>query len=218
MKRRLLHFVRCFKIWAVLRWRTSSHIFPWCTQEQYFLKSGLEPVGWTGERATLDNGETSWKETENSSNNVEKIEFSSSCDLESGPPTSLSQTSSGITADIFFILWRNLPRRRFPPLALLPFNLGGAWNGTLCMLMLIYRPIAPPKTFCKPVSAALEKPCRFNPEHQARLKRSLTCLGPCFRRRPPPQPSEPFTVTAQSLKSTFPINAALLLPPRCTPP
>lgn len=50
------------------------------------------------------------------------------------------------------------------------------------------------------------------------LKRSLTCLGPCFRGRPPPQPSEPFTVSAQSLKSTFPINAALLLPPRCTPP
>lgn len=85
------------------------------------------------------------RDTENSSTNVKKIVFSSSCDLESGPPSSLSQTSSGITADIFLFLWRNPQRRRFP-LALLLFNSdrGGVWSGTLRMLMLLYRPIAPP--------------------------------------------------------------------------
>lgn len=59
-----------------------------------------------------------------------------------------------------------------------------------------------------------EQPTRCNSVHTAPLK-------PCFRRWqrwPPAQTCEQFTVTAQSPKSTFPINAALLLPPRCTPP
>lgn len=121
MKRRLLRFVRCFKIWAVFRGRTSFHIFPLCTQVQYFLKSCLEPVGWTGERATLDNGETfSWKETQKIHLTTWKNSFlfilwpwKRSADL-SVPDVIRNHGGH------FFILWRNLQRRRFP-LALLLF-------------------------------------------------------------------------------------------------